>query len=73
MIRGPSENTWNWAFYKSFPIGERANVQFRAEFFNIWNHPSFTTVSTGYGSGDFGAVTGTLDPRQIEFTLRLNF
>ncbi len=73
MIRGPGENTWNWALYKGFPIGERANVQFRAEFFNIWNHPSFTTVSTGYGSGDFGAVTGALDPRQIEFALRLNF
>lgn len=28
MIRGPGENTWNWAFYKGFPVGERVKIQF---------------------------------------------
>jgi hypothetical protein len=73
LIRGPGENTWNWALYKTFPIGERLKLQFRGEFFNIWNHASFTNVSTNLGAGDFGQVTGALDPRIIEFALRLDF
>jgi hypothetical protein len=73
IIRGPGENTWNWAFFKSFPIKERAKLQFRAEMFNIWNHPSFSQVSTGLGAGDFGAVTTAMEPRIIELALRLTF
>jgi hypothetical protein len=77
IIRGPGEDTWNWAFFKSFPIKERLKLQFRAEFFNIWNHPSFSSVNTTYAgpnaAGGFGQVTGALDPREIEFALRLSF
>jgi hypothetical protein len=73
IIRGPGENAWNWAFYKTFPIRERAKLQFRSEFFNIFNHPNFSGVSTGYGSGNFGQITSALDSREIEFALRLEF
>jgi hypothetical protein len=48
-------------------------LQFRSEFFNIWNHANFSQVSVNYGAGDFGQVTSALDPRQIEFALRLDF
>jgi hypothetical protein len=72
-IRGPGENMWNWALYKTFPIGERARLQFRSEFFNIWNHPNFNTVDTGVGSPTFGQVTSALNPRILEFALRLDF
>jgi Carboxypeptidase regulatory-like domain/TonB-dependent Receptor Plug Domain len=73
IIRGPGENTWNWAFYKTFPFTERVNLEFRSEFFNIWNHANFAGVSTKLGAGDFGQVTSALDPRQIEFALKLRF
>jgi hypothetical protein len=73
LIRGPGENTWNWSFFKTFPIKERLRLQFRAEFFNIWNHASFSSLNTGYGGGGFGQITGALDPREIEFALRLQF
>ena len=81
LIRGPGENTWNWALYKTFPIKERLKLQFRSEFFNIWNHPSFSAVSTGFAGrkadgtplGNFGQVTSALDPRVLEFALRLDF
>ena len=73
LIRGPGENTWNWAVFKSFPIRERAKLQFRAEFFNVWNHPNFSGVSTSLGAGDFGQVTSALEERQLEFGLRLEF
>ena len=72
-IRGPAEFTGNTALYKTFPIKEKLDVQFRAEAFNVANHPNYSSVSTGYGSGNFGAVTSALDPRILEFALRVNF
>jgi hypothetical protein len=73
IIRGPGENNWSWALYKTFPIGDRAKLQFRSEFFNIFNHSNFFTLDTGLGDGSFGQATSTLDPREIEFGLRLDF
>jgi len=73
IIPGPGEQTWNWSLYKTFPITERVHLEFRSEFFNVWNHPNFTAVSTNLGAGDFGEVTSALDPRQIEFALKLSF
>ncbi|PYV44280.1 MAG: hypothetical protein DMG06_07100 [Acidobacteria bacterium] len=73
LIRGPGEQTWNWALFKGFPIKEKYKLQFRAEFFNIWNHPNFSGVSTGLGSGSFGQVVSAKEERQIEFALRFEF
>jgi hypothetical protein len=72
-IRGPAEFTGNAALYKTFPIREKLDVQFRAEAFNVANHPNYSNVSTGYGAGNFGVVTSALDPRILEFALRVNF
>jgi hypothetical protein len=64
-------------------IGENRNVQFRTEFFNLFNHsqfaiPSSTTVAnqTLYGSNpaQLGVITATaVNPRLIQFALRLQF
>jgi hypothetical protein len=72
-IRGPAEFTGNTALYKTFSIQDRASIQFRAEAFNVANHPNWAAVSTGYGAGNFGAVTSALDPRILEFALRVTF
>jgi len=72
-IRGPAENVWNWALYKSFPVTERARLQFRGEAFNIWNHTSFGNVDTNVGSGTYGQITSALNPRILELALRLSF
>ncbi len=63
-IRGPREISFNVAGYKTFPIHERLNVQFRAEAFNFLNHPNFGNVDTSVGSGTYGRVTSSLDPRE---------
>ena len=73
IIRGPGENNWSWSLYKTFPIGERLKLQFRSEFFNVFNHSNFFTLDTGLGDGSFGQVTSALDPREIEFALRVDF
>jgi hypothetical protein len=40
-LHGPTFKQWDFAIYKNTPITERVNVQFRADFFNILNHPNF--------------------------------
>ena len=40
-LRGPSFKEWNFAIYKTTAITERVNMQFRADFFNLPNHPNF--------------------------------
>jgi hypothetical protein len=72
-IRGPAEFTGNTALYKTFSIKEKLDLQFRAEAFNVANHPNYAAVSTSYGAGNFGAVTSALDPRILEFALRASF
>ena len=62
---------------KNFHFAEKAGryLQFRAGFFNAPNHPSFTTAPTGVETArnTFGAVTGTRDPRVLQFALKLYF
>jgi len=41
ILSGPTYKQWDLAIYKNTPITERLNMQLRAEFFNILNHPNF--------------------------------
>jgi hypothetical protein len=72
-IRGPGYTSFNVALAKTFPVGERFKAQFRAEAFNVLNHPNFGGVVTSLGSANFGHVTAAGDPRQLEFALKLTF
>jgi hypothetical protein len=72
-VWGPPAKNWDFALYKSGAITERFRYQFRAEFFNFLNHPSFNGIGTGVGGGNFGQITGANDPREIQFGLKLNF
>jgi hypothetical protein len=40
---GPTYKQWDFALYKNTAIGERMKLQFRAEFFNLLNHPNFSS------------------------------
>ena len=73
VILGPGEGTWNLALHKSWPIHDRANIEFRAEAFNVWNHPSFSDVDTTLGDPSMGQVNTAYSPREMEFGLRLSF
>lgn len=74
-IKGPSEKSFNVALFKLFPIKERAHFEFRAEAFNVANHTNFNPagISTAVGSGNFGEITSALDPRILEFAVKLVF
>lgn len=70
-IRGPRDVSVNTALYKAFPIAGRLSAQFRAEAFNVANHPNFESVSTAYGAGNYGHVTNSGNPRILEFAVKL--
>lgn len=80
-VRGPGRDNWNISLFKNFLFSaERGtNLQFRAEFFNIWNHPQWVGdtfnggISTNYGASNFGAVTSAHDPRTIQVALKFSF
>jgi len=80
-VRGPGRDNWNISLFKNFLFNEEhgTRLQFRAEFFNIWNHPQWVGdtqnfgISTNFGASNFGAVTSAYDPRTIQLALKLSF
>ncbi len=81
IIRGPGRDNWNMSLIKNFVFSESrgSNLQFRAEFYNVWNHTQFEGdygnggISTNLGSSNFGAITNAYDPRTIQLALKLTF
>lgn len=55
-LRGPGRNDWTTSFFKNTVISERVNVQFRAEFFNLLNHPLWAAPGTTVDTPTFGRV-----------------
>ena len=80
-IRGPGRQNWNMSLFKTFVFNERrgSNFQFRADFFNLWNHTQFKgSVQTGgigtqLGGSNFGVITAAYDPRTIQLGAKLVF
>ena len=65
---------FDFAVFKKTSIGERLNVEFRAEFFNLFNHPQFGPPNGTLTSATFGEVTNTVNlPRLIQFGLKFAF
>jgi hypothetical protein len=73
VFHGPGLNNWELGAFKKFRITESHVVQFRAEFFNAFNHTQFNLPTTNVGSVNFGRITGARDPRLIQLTLKYTF
>jgi hypothetical protein len=79
ILRGPGRNNWDVAVYKNFPLHEVRIIQFRAEFFNLPNHPQFGLPAQFAGnevdSPTFGKITNTgfFKARSIQFGLKFTF
>ncbi len=89
QLAGPPFKRLDFSTFKDFRLSERFALQFRAEFFNIVNHPNFNAPNFGgngvvaiggsgnFTSSNFGEVGSTrdapYDPRQIQFAVKLRF
>jgi hypothetical protein len=80
IITGPGEINFDFSVVKRTALhwpNEAANLEFRSEFYNLFNHPEFGNPDTTFtlGPSQFGRITGPtiLNPRVIQFALKLNF
>ena len=87
FVRGFGETQVNLATRRSFPLGDRATLNFRAEAFNLFNHPIFGLVDSTLTDLTFGQATQTLNqslstmsaqyqqggPRSLQFALKIQF
>jgi hypothetical protein len=86
-IRGPGSKNFDLSVVKNWRARDRYNLQFRAEMFNAFNHVNFKWVDVGLSldnvAGDenfgkslnpnFGQITGTRGPREVQLGLKFNF
>ncbi len=72
-VRGPAYRNLDLALIKRTPIRENMNLEFRAEVFNLTNTPPLGAPNVVLGTPGFGSITSALDPRVMQFALKLNF
>jgi Carboxypeptidase regulatory-like domain len=75
-LTGPPFKNLDFITYKDFLFTERVRLQFRAEFFDIFNHPSFGLPDRTVTDANYGVITSTAIPdanREIQFALKLMF
>jgi hypothetical protein len=72
-LLGPGMQRWDMAAIKNVNITESAKFQLRGEFFNAFNHESFSTIDTGLSDSSFGAVTTGHQPRVIQIAGKIVF
>jgi len=71
---GPHLSNTDFAILKTIPITENTHVDFRAEFFNIFNHTQFFNPDGNVSDGSqFGQITQVRDPRLVQFAVKLFF
>jgi len=74
QIHGPGFNNWNAGLFKKFPVNERVGFQFRAEAFNVLNHPNWNGPNFNPTQATFGKITGkNNDVRNMQLSLRFYF
>jgi hypothetical protein len=72
-IIGPGLNNFDFSILKTFKIAEQKRIEFRTEIFDVFNHTNFTTLGNVIGTGSFGQLTASRDPRIIQFGLKFLF
>jgi hypothetical protein len=78
-LRAPGVNNFDFAVFKRTSLTERVGLEFRAEFFNIFNHPYFSPPATGFGAPGFGQITTTVGAgvaspeRLVQFAMKVVF
>ena len=73
-VRAAGIANWDFSLFKGIDLTERFKLQFRTEFFNIFNRVQFGPPGEVLGNQQFGVVNSQLNlPRLVQFALRLNY
>jgi hypothetical protein len=71
---GPGQNNWDFSLIKNTKITEGTSLQFRTEFYNIWNHPQYNPPVNTRGDVGFGGIfSSSVPPRILQFALKYSF
>jgi hypothetical protein len=73
IIRGPGLVNLDLGLHKVFPINERLQLQFRAEFFDTLNHPIFDAPDLSYKDSTVGQILTSHTAREGQLALKLVF
>ena len=77
LLRSAGIANWDFAAFKVIPITEKIHLQFRTEFFNLFNRVQFAPPNTScctLNNSQFGVVTSQFNtPRLVQFALRAEF
>jgi hypothetical protein len=73
-VTAPGVNNWDFSLMKNTSLSEGTKLQFRAEVFNLPNHPQFAIPNRDASSTQFGKIFATSSPsRQIQLGLKVIF
>jgi hypothetical protein len=72
-VRGPGIEDVDVSLFRNFDIGESRRVQFRAECFNLFNHPNFGLPENDLESPAFGQILQAGPPRLMQLALKFLF
>jgi len=70
---GPALSNTDLVIAKITPITERISSEFRAEFYNTWNHTEFKNPDGSFQNSTFGQVLQARDPRVMQFAIKIMF
>jgi hypothetical protein len=73
IAQGPGFADWDFSLFKNMRVTESKEFQFRAEFFNIINHPNFHNPDSDINSKTFNQILEAQPPRLIQFALKFLF
>ena len=74
VLRMGGIKNWDFSLFKNFRFGETRSLEFRSEFFNVFNQHSFSLSEVSVSDPSYGEATGTTTgPRTIQFALKFLF
>lgn len=73
IVQGPGFQQWDFSAFKNIHVAEAKELQFRAELFNIFNHPNFRLPDSDISSPTFGQIQEALPPRLVQLALKFVF
>lgn len=72
-LLSPGSINTDLSAFKTFPVSEKMNLQFRAEAFNAFNHANLAGPNSTYSSPRFGVISGASTGRILQCAARINF